>query len=84
MSCRVMARGVGTVLLTYIIQQSRDRGVQLLADFKETDRNRMMFITFRFANFKEVMKEDGYLVLENDLSVIQEFPGYITVMECKN
>lgn len=81
MSCRVMARGVGTVLLTYIMQQSRDRGVHLLADFKETERNRMMFITFRFANFKEVMKEDGYLVLKNDLSVIQDFPRYITVMK---
>lgn len=81
MSCRVMARGVGTVLLSYIMRQAKRLGKRLLADFKVTDKNRMMFITYRFANFKEISNKGDYIVLENDLSAIQEFPKYITVTE---
>jgi FkbH-like protein len=77
MSCRVMARGVGTVLLTHIMQEAKKDNKKLLADFKQTDRNRMMFVAFRFANFKQLSTEEEYMLLENDLSVIQEQPPYI-------
>jgi FkbH-like protein len=82
MSCRVMARGAGTVFLTHIMNEAKSAGKVLRADFKKTDRNRMMFITFKFANFK-VIDGDGTdnLVLENDLSLIQEIPEYIDVIE---
>lgn len=56
MSCRVMSRGVGTILLTTILQEAKKRGKRLVADFKQTDRNRMMYITYKFANFKEIEK----------------------------
>ena len=82
MSCRVMARGAGTVFLTSIMNEAKSKGKILRADFKKTDRNRMMFITFKFANFK-VRESDGNsdFVLENDLSFIQENPGYIDVIK---
>ncbi|WP_284907779.1 HAD-IIIC family phosphatase [Bacillus sp. lyk4-R2A-2] len=80
MSCRVMSRGVGTILLTTILQEAKKRGKRLVADFKQTDRNRMMYITYKFANFKEIEKgEDGYILFENDLSMIQPFPEYVDV-----
>lgn len=79
MSCRVMSRGVGTVLLSHIMTEAKTQGKRLLADFKQTEKNRLMFVTFRFANFKELRKDDEYIVFENDLASIQDFPEYIKV-----
>ncbi len=80
MSCRVMARGVGTVLMCHIMQETKKAGKKLLADFKKTDRNRMMYVSYKFANFKEVSSDDeGHILFENDLSMIQSFPPYIDV-----
>ncbi|KAA6447675.1 HAD-IIIC family phosphatase [Bacillus swezeyi] len=80
MSCRVMSRGVGTILLTAILKEAKNRGKKLFADFKQTDRNRMMYITYKFANFKEVTADaDGYILFENDLTRIQPYPPYVDV-----
>jgi len=81
MSCRVMARGAGTVFLSHIMHEAKSAGKPLRADFKKTDRNRMMFITFKFANFKVISSDDsGILRMENDCSFIQEIPPYIEVI----
>lgn len=77
MSCRVMNRGVGTVLLSYLLKQAKKAGVRFLADFVPTKRNRMMYVAYKFANFTEISEENGVTVLENDLSKIQEFPTYL-------
>ena len=81
MSCRVMSHGVGSVLLSYVMKEAQKAGKKLKADFRETGRNRMTYITFMFANFKKTAsKDDGYMVLENDLSIVQDFPSYIDVI----
>lgn len=77
MSCRVMSRGVGTVLLGYIMGQARAAGAGLRADFIETGRNRMMQITYAFAGFREVSRDRGHVVLAADLSTLQDPPGYV-------
>lgn len=78
MSCRVLSRSVGSVLMTYIMRQTKQEGKKLLADFKQTDRNKMMYVTYRFSNFKEVSNDgEGNILFENDLSQIQQFPPYI-------
>lgn len=81
MSCRVMSRGIGTVLLSFIMGQAKKNGGKLYADFKMTDRNRQMYITYKFANFKEVHGEDadGVILMENELSIIQEYPPFVEV-----
>jgi FkbH-like protein len=80
MSCRVMSRGVGTVLISHIMQECKKAGKTLLADFKKTDRNKMMYVSYRFANFKEIKADDdGQVLFENDLSLIQQFPPYIDI-----
>lgn len=85
MSCRVMSRGVGTVLMSYILTEAKRAKVRFLADFVPTDRNRMMYITYKFANFKEIeTHEDGSVVMENDLTTIQPFPPYIEVLIPEN
>lgn len=50
-SCRVVSFGTGAVLLRWLSDQAARAGVHLLADFRRTDRNRMMEIAYRFAGF---------------------------------
>ncbi|CCH30842.1 HAD-IIIC family phosphatase [Actinosynnema sp. NPDC047251] len=52
-SCRVVAFGAGTVLLNWLADQAAAAGVNLVADFRRTDRNRMMEVAYRFAGFGE-------------------------------
>lgn len=52
-SCRVVSFGVGSVLLRWLTDQAASVGVHLLADFRRTDRNRMMEVALRFAGFAE-------------------------------
>ena len=79
MSCRVMSRGVGTILLSHILGLAKDAGVRLRAEFKSTDRNRMMKITYRFAGFKEVERNGEMALLEHDLERIQPLPDYVVI-----
>jgi len=78
MSCRVMSLGVGTLLLSYIMNKARQSGKKLRADFKHTGRNRPMYITFKMSNFREAEDNSvGDIVLENDLSIIPPYPPYL-------
>jgi methoxymalonate biosynthesis protein len=52
-SCRVVSFGAGAVILNWLIDQAARAGVHLAADFRPTDRNRMMDIAYRFAGFNE-------------------------------
>ncbi len=79
MSCRVMSRGVGSVLINHLRNEAKRNGVRLQAEFLSNDRNRMMYMTYKFANFKEVGEEDGLSILENDLSNIPPHPSYLTL-----
>lgn len=79
MSCRVMSRGVGTILLSRILRLAKESGARLRAEFKSTDRNRMMKITYRFAGFEEVERNGEVAILEHDLERIQPFPDYVVV-----
>ncbi len=76
MSCRVMSRGVGTVMMNYIMNQAQKAGVRLLAEFIPNDRNRLMYVTYKFGGFKEVERNDNLITFEADLARIQPFPVY--------
>jgi FkbH-like protein len=77
MSCRVMSRGVGTIMLNHVMKLAKEANVRLRAEFVQTDRNRMMYITFKFAGFTEVEENGNFIVFENDLTRIQPLPPYI-------
>ena len=77
MSCRVISRGVGTVMLNFIMRQARQHQVRLQAELVPTDRNRMMHVTYKFAGFKLVGTSGGAQVFESDLSNIQDVPPYV-------
>lgn len=80
MSCRVMSRGVGTIMLNYILARAKEAGVTLQAEFVENGRNRMMYVTYKFAGFRELETRGDVNILENDLSLIQALPEYVTVI----
>ena len=77
MSCRVMSRGVGSIMLNHLMTRASAKEVRLRADFVPNQRNRMMYVTLKFAGFKEVEQIDGRLVLENDLCHIPPCPAYV-------
>jgi methoxymalonate biosynthesis protein len=52
-SCRVVSFGVGATVLTWLIGHASDAGVHLVADFRATERNRIMEITYRFLGFQD-------------------------------
>jgi FkbH-like protein len=80
MSCRVMSRGVGSVMLNYVAAMARDAGAVLRAEFVPTDRNRMMLLTYKFAGFKEVEQQDGLIIFEHDPAYVQGVPDYMTLI----
>lgn len=79
MSCRVMSRGVGAVLLNHLISEAAAAGDELSAEFVPTPRNRTMYVTYKFAGFREVSQTDGVTLLRNDFSRVQGFPHYMRV-----
>ncbi len=52
-SCRVVSFGVGTVLLNWLSDGAARADAHLVADFRATDRNRMMEVAYRFAGFED-------------------------------
>lgn len=79
MSCRVISRGIGTVLINFIMSMAKDQNVHLQAEFVKSDRNRIMYITYKFAGFVEIESSGDYILLENDLARLQSIPEYIKV-----
>jgi FkbH-like protein len=80
MSCRVVSRGVGTVLLVHLLQRARRSGVRLRAAYVPTPRNRQMLVTFRFAGFRQIEEDEDGLLLEHDLTRVPPLPGYVEIV----
>lgn len=79
MSCRVMSRGVGTILISYIMAQAKRANARLRAHFIPNGRNRMMLVTYKFGGFKEIEKVGDLIIFEHDLAQVQDFPEYVQV-----
>lgn len=79
MSCRVMSRGVGSLLLHHVMRGARAAGLPLVAEMIPNDRNRMMFATYRLAGFAEVGQEGDVRLLRHDLAEIPAAPSYVAV-----
>jgi FkbH-like protein len=79
MSCRVLSRGVGTVLLNEIQRRAATAGVKLRADFVRNGRNRMMYVTYRLAGFREVWQEGDEAVLEATSREVPGPPTHLTI-----
>ncbi len=76
MSCRVLSRGVGTILLSYVMKRSQESGARLRAEFVPNERNRSMNVTLRFAGFRD---SDTLHLLEWDSDLVPPPPSYVKV-----
>jgi len=76
---RVMSRGVGSLLLNFLIDRAHRANVPLRADFIPNSRNRVMGVTYGFAGFKKVSERDGIHCLELAQPVPQPTPHYVTL-----
>jgi FkbH-like protein len=81
MSCRVMSRGVGNVLLSHLVARAREAGARLRAEFVPTDRNRMMLVTLRFAGFREIGRAGRATLLESDVSSAPAIPDWLVLVD---
>jgi len=66
-------------MINHLRREAKKQGVRLQAELLPTDRNRMMYMTYKFANFKEVRTTDELVLFENDLSNIPDFPEYVKI-----
>lgn len=80
-SCRVMSRGIGSVLLNHIMRLASDTGVRLRAEFVPTGLNRLMEITYGLAGFEEIERVGDVVILENSLTNIPSVPDYMRLQE---
>jgi FkbH-like protein len=79
MSCRVMSRGVGKVLLTHVLQSAAAETKPVQADFIRTTRNRMMYLTLKLAGFREISRNGDLALLQHDLKSIDPYPEHVDV-----
>ncbi len=85
MSCRVMTRGIGSALLVNIIKIAQERQKRLLADFVDTGRNRVMYITYKLMGFEEnesesLSDDENQSVLEYRGNGDREYPSYMKLI----
>lgn len=80
MSCRVMAKGVGNVFMNYLINEARRNNKKLRAQFIPTNRNRIMYITYKFNGFTEAGNEGDVVIFEADMSHERTIPDYVKLV----
>jgi predicted enzyme involved in methoxymalonyl-ACP biosynthesis len=81
MSCRVMSKGVGNVFLSCIVNKARAANAGLLARFLPTDRNRLMYVTYKFNGFTEVAKDGDLVFLSADMSYDRKIPDIVRLID---
>jgi FkbH-like protein len=77
MSCRVLSRGVGQVLLGHVVNLARRAGVAMEAELVPNGRNRMMEVTYRFAGFREVARDGEKRLLSRQADAPIPLPSYV-------
>ncbi len=81
MSCRVMTKGIGSAMLVHIIKMAQAEGEELYAEFKETDRNRVMYIIYKMMGFIEAERNEGDILLKYESDTKRDYPSYIKILK---
>lgn len=79
-SCRVLNRGVGSMLLAFLVNRSVAAGATLRAEFVDTGRNRPMYVAFRLAGFRAkagATGERAVLLEREDHTAGIPMPGHV-------
>lgn len=78
-SCRVMSKGVGISFLHYIMNLAYDQNKRILAEFVETSKNRIMYMTYKFNGFYEISHKGTDILFEHKIKEKKKFPYYLTI-----
>ena len=78
-SCRVMSRGIGSALLCYATQLAARHHKKLLAEYLETEYNRIMYITYKLAGFEDVEEDGDQVLLQFSQDEPLPFAEYLNV-----
>jgi FkbH-like protein len=79
-SCRVLSKGVASLLLRQVQEMARCAGVTLRAEVVPNPRNVLMGVTYKFAGFREVERRDGLVLYEDMMADLPAVPGYVDVV----
>lgn len=79
MSCRVMTRGIGSALLVHALKLAEASNKPLRAQFVDTGRNRMMYITYKLMGFEEIQENGDWSLLEYQGDQYRDYPDYLQV-----
>ena len=82
-SCRVISRGIGNILISRIINLGLSENKKILAEFLPTASNKLMYLTYKFSNFKELEELQGngtLLEYRGPADSLIPFPPYMDVI----
>jgi FkbH-like protein len=79
MSCRVMSRGIGSIVLNHLMMRAKTAEARFVAEFVANKHNRAMFITFKLAGFREIGREENKALLQADPGCVQAPPNYVRI-----
>ena len=80
-SCRVMSYGIGSLLLSKIINKSLEERKDLLAEFIQTDRNRIMFVTYSMMGFQEIGSNGNAKILKCTAREKHRLPEFMEIID---
>ncbi|MBO7788659.1 HAD-IIIC family phosphatase [Burkholderia pseudomallei] len=78
MSCRIMSRGVSSVMLNFVIDMAAQHKAELTAVFRDTGRNQAMFMAYKMAGFVECEGSGDERIFLAP-SGVQPFPSYVSI-----
>jgi FkbH-like protein len=78
-SCRVLSRGIGPILLSCMLHHARGAKAQLRVEFRETGRNRPMRVALMMTGFTEKALHGGAIHLYHDGTAIPALPPHLLV-----
>ncbi len=80
MSCRTMSRGIGGIELRWLCNKALHENKKLIARFIPSDRNRIMYLTYKMAGFSDVSNEsDKGMLLGLKSTTPFALPDYVQI-----
>ena len=76
-SCRVLPRGVDTIVLNALLRRARAAHVRLHAHFRSTSRNESLWLAYQRAGFAPLASNGDWHVLEHPLTPIPAHPPHV-------
>ena len=78
-SCRVLSRGIGPSLLSYLALRAREAGKTLRVLFRDTGKNRPMKVALMMVGFNHRQSQGDCVLLSRDEHITYTPPPHLTI-----